>query len=116
MRKINYEGKIFRATENVEGGDVDQDTVFYYHQNDDYLWAHYEGGEVSAGVLIGRVFDNSSIEFHYRHYDKGGVEKAGQCTSTPVEKDGQLYLYEKWYWTLGGEGQGTSIIKEINKD
>ena len=116
MNKINYEGKIFRAVENVQGGDVDHNTVFYYHQKDDYLWAHYEGGEVSAGVLIGRVYDNSTIAFDYRHFDKNGVAKGGHCESTPVNRDGHLYLYEKWTWNLGSEGEGTSIIQEINKD
>jgi hypothetical protein len=33
MEKINYDNKIFSSIENTENGEVNEKTVFHYHQN-----------------------------------------------------------------------------------
>lgn len=114
MKAINYDGKVFRMLSNEGPGDVDMETVFFYHQKDDYLWGHYEGGEVATGVILGKVQSDSSIEFNYQHFDKNGVLKEGHCNSYPEVMEGRLQLHEKWEWTKGSAGAGTSILEEIN--
>ena len=114
--QINYNGKVFQAIQNIGGGDVDSNTIFFYHQKDDYLWGHYEGGSLTIGVIIGKVMEDSSLKFSYWHFDSEGKLNGGFCHSIPKFKDGTLYLHESWYWTQGRDGRGTSIIKEINQE
>jgi len=110
---MNYEGKIFEAVQNTVGGDVNTETRFFYHQKDDYLWGHYEGGAVSMGVILGKVEPDGSLDFEYQHYDHDGQLKKGRCHSRPEKVGSLIYLHEEWEWTGGTKGKGTSIIKEI---
>ena len=45
MIKINYEGKLFVPEQNTENGEVDDHTLFEYHQEGRILYADYYGGE-----------------------------------------------------------------------
>ncbi len=110
---INLDGKIFVAKDEVRGGDVNALTVFYYHQEDDYIWAHYRGGMVAAGVLLGKMVENKRLDFTYRHFDQDGKLKEGTChTLMSIEADGRIQLNETWQWTSGQQGSGTSILIE----
>lgn len=115
MNQINYDGMVFRLEVNLGPGDVDQETLFFYHQKDEYLWGHYEGGNVNTGILIGKVLPDYSLEFDYCHYDLQGIFKKGRCHSRPSLDDGQITLHERWEWTDGEKGEGTSILKEIKR-
>jgi hypothetical protein len=99
---------------NEGPGDVDAETVFFYHQKDDYLWGHYEGGEVLMGVMLGTVGPDNTLKFNYQHFDKNGLLKQGHCISRPEVINGRILLHEKWVWTAGCAGSGTSILEEIN--
>ena len=114
MKTINYDGKVFHTLSNEGPGDVDPETVFFYHQKDDYLWGHYEGGEILKGVILGKVQSDHTIEFNYQHFDKNGLLKGGHCISWPEVINGRIRLHEKWVWTEGSAGSGTSILEEIN--
>ena len=39
MDKINYDNKIFASISNTENGEVNEETIFNYHQNGSYIWA-----------------------------------------------------------------------------
>ncbi len=112
---MNFNGKTFRALQNVASGDVSDETRFYYHQVDDYLWGSYSGGGVSAGVLIGKVIEEIKLDFHYAHYDKNGQYRTGHCQSKAEVVDGRIRLYEEWQWTNGDQSRGSSIIEEVKK-
>ncbi|NND35308.1 MAG: n-acetylglutamate synthase [Saprospiraceae bacterium] len=116
MKPINYDGKVFKSILNQGGGDVDSETIFFYHQKDNYLWGHYEGGSVAVGVLMGQVGPDGTLQFTYWHYNLSGELKSGTCHSTAKFNAGVLHLHEKWRWTSGAKGAGTSIIQEIKKE
>lgn len=112
--KINYNGRKFSVVQNSSEGDVDTKTVFHYHQQDMYLWGHYFGAKVEAGVILGKVLDDSILDFRYWHYDQEGNLKQGKCRSTPtILEDGRIRLTEEWQWTSGIQAKGSSIIEEI---
>ena len=46
---IFYDGKYFIPKMNTENGEVDNQTLFLYHQNENILWADYYGGEIKKG-------------------------------------------------------------------
>lgn len=96
MNKINYDNRRFASVENSETGEVSAETVFYYHQKDDIVWAEYAGGRVRFGTLIARVLPDDSLEMRYQHINSAGEMMTGKCVSKPeILPDGRIRLYEK---------------------
>jgi hypothetical protein len=111
---INYDARVFRSVANSNGGDVGSETVFHYHQRDDIVWATYGGGSVRFGTLVAKVDSSGSLDMRYQHVAVDGTFKSGRCHSRPeILADGRIRLYERWQWTDGAAGEGTSIIEEV---
>jgi len=111
---LDYGGRVFRSVANSDGGDVDGETTFHYHQRDDIVWATYAGGSVVFGTLLAQADDRGNLDMRYQHVSVDGSFKSGRCQSRPESlPDGRLRLYERWQWTDGAEGEGESIIEEI---
>ncbi len=114
---FDYDGRIFRSISNSDGGDVSGETNFHYHQRGDLVWAIYNGGYVLFGTLLARVDAFGNLDMRYQHISVDGTFKSGLCQSRPERlPDGRLRLHERWQWSDGAEGEGTSIIEEIPKD
>lgn len=113
--KINYDDRRFRSVSNSESGEVGAETLFHYHQKDDYVWATYEGGSIVFGTLIAKVLEDRSLEMRYQHLNLNGELMTGVCKSTPeILADGRIRLYETWQWTCGDYSKGESVVEEIN--
>lgn len=111
---ICYEGKYFIPKMNSENGEVDEQTIFSYHQKGSMLWADYSGGEIVKGHLIGSVHQNGELDFYYQHRNIHSEIKVGKCHSTPhVMEDGKIELREEWQWLNGDKSKGISILNEI---
>ena len=114
MRDINYNDRHFRSVANSETGEVDQNTIFHYHQKDDVVWASYEGGAIRFGTLIAKVQPDGSLDMRYSHINQTGQIMTGNCWSQPeVLADGRLRLVENWQWTCGDYTKGQSTIEEV---
>ncbi len=110
---ICYDGKIFVPRENAENGEVDGDTVFEYHQNDNIMWAEYSGGDVIKGHMIGTVAENGELNFYYQHINNQKELRIGICHSVPeVLENGKIELHEKWQWMNGDKSEGVSVVVE----
>ena len=111
---VNYNAKVFRSVRNFETGEVGPETVFYYHQKDDLVWAEYRGGEIAFGTLIAKCDAQGVLDMRYQHLNKNGELMTGICTSTPeMLADGRIRLHEKWQWTSGDHSEGESVIEEF---
>ena len=111
---FDYDARIFRPVANSEGGDVNGETKFHYHQRDNIVWATYAGGSVVFGTLLAKVDASGNMDMRYQHVSVDGNFKSGHCQSRPETlPDGRVRLHEQWEWTDGAEGQGVSIIEEI---
>lgn len=111
---MHYDNRRFRAVANSSAGDVTGDTIFHYRQIGDIVWGTYAGGGVRFGTLIATVDDEGRLDMRYQQIASDGTRKAGRCTSTPERlHDGRIRLHERWTWTEGGTGGGTSIVEEI---
>jgi GNAT superfamily N-acetyltransferase len=111
---IDYDGKRFIPKINSENGEVDEQTVFYYHQNGNLLWAEYNGGSILKGMLIGTVLLDGQLDFVYQHMNADMQIKTGKCHSVPtVKEDGKLELSEEWEWTSGDFSKGISLLIEV---
>lgn len=60
---VCYDGRFFVSKTNTENGEVDERTLFEYHQKGTILWADYAGGDVLKGHLIGCVATNENWIF-----------------------------------------------------
>lgn len=111
----DYDNRVFRSVANTDGGDVDGETTFHYHQRDNIVWATYSGGAVVSGTLLAKVDAHGNLDMRYQHISADSTFKTGRCQSRPeVLPDGRLRLHERWQWTDGAEGQGESIVEEIS--
>lgn len=94
--------------------EVNEQTVFLYHQNGSLLWAEYSGGDILKGSLIGSVSDNGEIDFVYHHMNKEMQVKTGKCHSVPTVKENEkIELSEQWEWTSGDCYKGESLLVEV---
>lgn len=112
MTAPSLHARRFRAAGET-AGDVDADTVFTYHQEDDLVWASYEGGDVRRGYLVG-TRDGDTLAFRYVHVTVDGDTASGRCDSS-IESlaDGRLRLHEVWEWE-SRDGTGTSTLEELS--
>lgn len=110
---ICYEGKFFIPKMNSENGEVDNQTVFQYHQKENLLWADYAGGEIVKGHLTGTVAQNGELDFYYHHINEHQQVRVGVCHSVPhMLENGKVELAEEWQWLNGDCSKGTSILIE----
>lgn len=110
----SYHDKQFRSVSNTSSGEVSEETTFYYQQNGSVVSAHYEGGNIREGNLLGEVEPDGTIQMSYQHYNLNNEFRAGVCTSKPeILPDGKIRLHESWEWTSGISGRGNSIVEEI---
>ena len=111
---INYDGRKFVPKMNSENGEVSEQTLFLYHQNESLLWAEYSGGDILKGSLIGLVSDNGELDFVYHHINRYMMIKTGKCHSVPtVMENGKIKLLEQWEWTSGDFSKGESLLVEV---
>ena len=112
---MNYHNKIFRAVSNSESGESSSETLFYYQQEDNILYADYNGGSIIKGHLIGKVSEDGKIDMRYHHINSNGILMTGVCKSSPeILEDGRIRLHESWQWTCGDRSKGASIIEELD--
>ncbi len=111
---INYHNRQFRSVSNSPNGEVSGETLFRYFQQDNIVWATYQGGSVRFGTLTGLVEPNGSLRFAYQHVNTQNELMTGHCESTPETlSDGRIRLYERWQWTSGNQSAGESAIEEV---
>ncbi|AQG79025.1 n-acetylglutamate synthase [Spirosoma montaniterrae] len=109
-----YNNKTFRSVTNTANGEVGNETLFYYRQQGQIVWADYSGGSIVKGFLIATVQNDNSLNMRYQHVNKRGELMTGRCQSTPeILPDGRIRLHERWQWTSGDGSAGESIIEEV---
>lgn len=111
---ICYDGRRFIPKMNSENGEVNEQTIFTYHQKGKLLWAEYSGGNILKGFLTGTVSINGELDFVYHHMNQVMQVKTGKCHSVPtILEDGKIELSEKWEWTSGNYSEGESLLVEV---
>ncbi len=104
-------GRRFRSTADVAGGDVGTGTVFEYDESDGVVSAMYSGGSIVLGFLVG-TRTGLKVSFRYVQLRDDGTTASGRCESV-IENldDGRLRMHERWAWE-SQEGSGTSVVEE----
>lgn len=114
IRNINYNNRRFVSVSNTENGEVSDDIIFEYKQEEDIVSSIYRGGAIKYGMLIAKVDKDGCLDMRYQQINAEGKLRTGKCFSTPeVLPDGRIRLHEKWEWTSGDFSKGESVIEEI---
>jgi hypothetical protein len=114
LHMINYHNKRFRSISNSASGEVNEETIFHYQQNQNMVTATYNGGAVKWGQLIALVDEQGCLDMRYHHVNSKGVLMTGICRSVPeILGDGRIRMHEQWQWTTGDGRKGTSVVEEI---
>ena len=112
--KINLNNKSFKSIDNSKNGEVSEDTIFHYRQNDNIISATYQGGNVLLGYIIGKIFIDNHLEFSYQHINTEKEIMTGICKSYPeLNENGKIIIKEFWQWTCKDKSKGQSTIIEI---
>jgi hypothetical protein len=113
MTAPSLDGRTFHDVTPEHAGDVGGDTTFTYHEEaDGVVWAHYSGGAVRLGYLVG-TRTNDRLDFRYVHVTTDGDSAARHCHSViEVRADGGLRMHESWQWE-SKPGTGTSVVEEV---
>ncbi len=111
---INYHNRKFKPISTTTNGEVSEDTIFEYHQNDTIMTCTYYGSKIKIGHLIGIVSTNGDIDMRYHQINTEGILMTGLCKSKPeIMDNGKLRLHETWQWTSGDLSKGLSVLEEI---
>jgi hypothetical protein len=114
MRTLDYNGRLFRTTNNTDNGEVSQETIFRYFQRDHIVWAEYSGGDIIKGHLIAIADSNGNLDMRYHHINNKNELMTGICKSKPeILENEKIRLYEEWEWTCTDRSKGNSVIEEI---
>lgn len=109
---INLNEKKFKALSNSNNGEVGSGTIFHYRQDNDIVWATYQGGNIKFGTLSGSI-NNGQLQFNYQHQNMSGEFMTGKCDSIIQMVHHKIQLHETWQWTSGDFSKGNSILEEI---
>lgn len=110
--KLDLEGRRFVALSNSDSGEVSDETIFYYHQKGDSVWATYEGGDIIFGTLSGQIMGDK-LKFNYQHRNRSNDYMTGICHTYIKMVNGKIQLHEKWKWTCADYSHGTSVLEEL---
>jgi len=111
---MNYHNKKFRVVSNTGNGEISEQTIFHYKQEDNVLTCDYFGGNIVKGQLMGLVDTYGNIDMRYHQVNNKGQIMTGVCKSKPeILQDGKIRLHEVWQWTSGDNSSGHSILEQI---
>jgi hypothetical protein len=109
---ISLNGIQMRVISTASAGVVNADTLFEFSQEGMVVSAHYTGGKVRLGYLVGLMSPEGLI-FRYAQLDTEGRLDGGQSICEITRSlDGRLRLLEHFQWE-SREGSGTNIFEEV---
>lgn len=111
---FDYEGRIFHCISNSRFGEVSEETIFHYHQDQNIVWGEYSGGVIVRGMLLAQMDTDGGLSLRFQHVSAEGEIRTGILhSSLEVLEDGRYRIYERWQLTSGNQASGESILEEI---
>ena len=111
--EYNFNNKKLRIT-LIEGPDteVNEETIFHFHQENNLIWAEYSGGKVKLGRLIG-IVDGENLKHSYVQINLNDEINSGEGNSLiKLNNEKKLQIVEEWEWK-SQEGKGKSVMTEL---
>jgi GNAT superfamily N-acetyltransferase len=110
--KFDFHKKQFKVIKN-DGVDVEvtTETVFYFYQNKELIYAEYKGGKVKYGEIFGLV-ENNTVHFYYSQVNfEGGRNQGSSTDEINKMENNKLQLIDRWEWK-NKNGQGLCVLEE----
>lgn len=110
--KFNLDGLKMNAVETDPNGVIGVDTIFSFRQVGNSVSAHYSGGRVEQGYLVGLV-NGAKLEFRYCQLESGGILNGG-CSNCELEvgENSLVRIIENFEWE-SRDGCGRNVIQEL---
>ncbi|MFH1699622.1 MAG: n-acetylglutamate synthase [Candidatus Zixiibacteriota bacterium] len=113
---FNLNNKYFKGIENYDDGDFNQETVFHYRQDNNIVWATFQGGGTRFGTIVGYINDKGLIQMVWQYLNVSHEFISGTTVSkVEILPDGKYRLHETWTIDKPEPLQGTSVIEEISQ-
>jgi hypothetical protein len=111
---FDLDGVTMNAPVTAPGGVVSAETIFKFRQRDSIVSAHYQGGGIHLGYLVGLVAGDR-LEFRFAQVDStgrldGGHSKCELARTT----DGRIRILEHFQWA-SRDGTGVNVIEELHR-
>jgi hypothetical protein len=101
-----------RCVQTAPNGVVGRDTLFHFSQTDNRVEAHYAGGRITTGYLVGLV---EGVELRFRYCqisDQLRIDSGESRCRVESTGDGRLRIIESFTWESQA-GSGVNIFEEI---
>jgi hypothetical protein len=109
----SLDGVRMRAVDAESEGLISSETLFTFADSDALVSAHYAGGRIALGYLIGRRH-TGRIDFHYVQADRSGLIDTGRSTcDVTVLATGRIRLVEHFTWE-SRDGRGTNVLEQVD--
>lgn len=109
---VSLDGRTLAGIANTEDGEVSDETSFHFEQDGERIYAHYAGGDVVAGHLVG-TFDGRTWDVRYAQLNSENETATGHSVGTvEVLEDGRVRVEDEWEWE-SRDGSGASVLEEL---
>lgn len=109
---LSLDGRTLVGAENSDSGEVSADTEFRFEQDGERIYAHYAGGTVVDGHLVG-TFDGERWDVRYVQVNADGETATGHSVGVvTLLDDGRVRVEDEWRWE-SREGSGESVLEEV---
>ncbi len=98
--------------ETSEHGIVNQETIFHFQQQGNFVYANYSGGLIKKGYLVGKMSDRQLV-FTYCQVQIDGVLDNGKSTVEIENLNGKIRLVEHFEFASRPGVFGTNIFQEL---
>lgn len=109
---MTLDGLTMFVSSTAANGVVDSDTRLQFRQNGDRVIARYAGGNVTRGVLVGRLAD-TRLTFRYAQRERDGNIHGGQSRCDVLEHAGRIRIIEHFAWSTR-VGSGVNVFEEVS--
>ena len=109
---MNLDGLTLYVSSTASNGVVGSDTLLHFSQMGSRVLAHYNGGSVRRGYLVGDIKDEQ-LRFRYTQLETSGEIQGGNSVCD-VERlpDGRTRITEHFTWRTR-QGSGDNIFDEL---
>lgn len=116
MSVFDLDRRVFVPVHNTVGGAVSDATRFTFKQSRHEISANYEGGDVTAGHILGKFTKEDTAKLVYHCRSVAGELKSGEALAHfSVNEAGIMYIDMQWRWLNGDKLSGTSHYEEVSR-